>query len=236
MKFTKIALLLTIFILLLGVMTSCRCEPSSETWHFHSYRGEMTFIGGLKMELGFSDASHAYPFAGASNSNIGISFTKDGKVVFTDKEGATHYGTYTYEHQGFNYTSFTITLDNGEIIKGDAMKGNGDPKLALTYKDVIYNFTNQNKRSNITIDDVVKQIVTGEIDTLKEVTVYKTESGYSVAFSEMISYPIKEDTAVFAMRINKDGSYDILDALIEGEALSTYNDDANYIVIYYIEK
>ena len=236
MKFAKIALLLTIFILLLSMMASCRCEPSSETWYFHSYRGEMIFMGGLKMDLGFSDASHVYPFAGASRSDIGISFSKDGKVVFSDKEGETHYGTYTYEHQGFNYTSFTITLDNGEIIKGDAMKGNGDPKLALTYKDVIYNFTNTNKRSNTTIDDVVEQIVAGEIDTLKEVTVYKTESGYSVAFSEMISYPIKEDTAVFAMRINADGSYDILDELFEGEALSTYYDNANYIVVYYIEK
>lgn len=236
MKFSKITSLLLFIILTLTLMVGCRCVPSSEKWYFYSYKDEMVFLNNIKMMLGFSDASHVYPFAGVTNQNIGISFSDDGKIEFTDRDGVTHYGTFTYEHQGLNYTSFTITLENGEIIKGDSMKRNGSPRLALTYKDIIYNFITENKRSSITMDDVVSKIRDGNIESLKEAEVIKKEDGFSVKFSEIISYPIRETTAVYAIRINADGTYEILDQLYEGEALSTYNNEADYVVIYYLEK
>ena len=236
MKIAKIALLLILSILTLAVMTGCRCVPSSEKWYFYSYKGEMTFIGGVKLELGFSDASQAYPFAEAANDKIAISFSKDGKVEFTDVDGATYHGTYTYEHVKSNYTNFTITLENGDIIEGSSIKSGKKAKLSLEYKDIIYNFHTENNRSNIKINDVVDQIFNGEIDGLHEAKVQKTESGFSVLFNDYVSYPIKEGTSVYAMKINADGTYEVLDTIVEGEVLSTYNDKVNYIVLYYIEK
>ena len=236
MKIARIALLLVMIILALTVMTGCRLAPFKEEWHFFSYKENMTFIGGVTLNMGFSDASHAYPFAGVENQNIGISFSKDGKVEFTPKDGITLYGTYTYEHSGFNYTSFTITLENGDVIEGSSMKTAKEKKLALEYKNTVYNFTTEDKRSNITMDRIVERILNGDIDCLHEVAVLKDGDTYGVQFSEMLHYPIKEGTAVFAVQIHKDGTYEILNELHEGNALSTYNNAADYVIIYYVEK
>lgn len=235
MKIAKIALILILSMLALLCFTGCRCEPSTVDWYLYSYNMEMTFIGGVTRDLGFSDASVAYPFAGVEHQSIGISFSEDGDVVFTTREGEILYGTYTYEHVKRNYTNFTITLDNGEIIEGASMKTMKEKKLSLTYKDVIYNFRDQNKRSYITMDSVIQRVRSGADDSLHKVNVEKVDGSYSVRFSDYITYPITEDTAVFAVRIHRDGSYEILDAVLEGEALSTYNDSANYIVIYYVD-
>ena len=235
MKISKIALLLVFIMLALTVMTGCRLAPFKEEWYFYSYVEDITFINGVTLNIGFSDASTVYPFAGVDTDNIGISFTQDGKVEFTAKDGVTRYGTYTFEHIG-NYTSFTITLEDGEIIEGSSMKSLKNKKLALTYKDTIYNFTHEQKRVGIKIDSVIEEIVGGNYGYLNESSVVKTESGFSVKFSEIVSYPIRETTAVYAVQINADGSYEVLSELREGEVLSTYNNEADYVVIYYIEK
>ena len=236
MKISRILSLIIIALLSLTLLVGCRCTPYKEEWHFYSYKQDITFVGGVKLNMGFSDASHAYPFAGVESQNIGISFSKDGKVEFTPKDGKALHGTYTYEHAGRNYTSFTITLENGEIIEGSSIKTLKDTKLALTYQGVIYNFIDKDKRMGITIDDVIRRILDGDKDCLNEATVLKDGDGYAVRFSEMIYYPIKEETAVYAVQIYKDGSYAILDELREGNVLSTYNNGADYIVVYYIEK
>lgn len=236
MKISKIALLLILIILSLNALTSCRCEPSSVNWYLYSYKDNMTFINGVTLNLGFSDASNAYPFAGVENQNIGISFFEDGRVEFTTKEGTTLYGTYTYWHQRTNYTSFKITLENGEIIEGDAIDNLTSKTLVFDYKDVTYNFSNENKRKNITMDDVVKNIHSGNTNSLHRSTVVNNQGTYEVQFSDIVSYVIEEDTAVFAIRINSDGRYDILDEIYEGNVLSTYSNEGNYIVLYYIEK
>ena len=235
MKIKRIALLLTFIILTVTLMTGCRLAPFKEEWYFYSYKEDVTFMNGVTLNLGFSDASIVYPFAGVEADNIGISFTKDGKVEFTSKDGVTHYGTYTYEHSG-NYTSFTITLNNGEIVEGSSMKTSKANKLSLTYKGTIYNFIDEDQRSGVTVNDVISQIMSGKIGDLNEATVFKNEEGYGVRFSEMIYYPITATTAVYAMQINKDGSYEVLTELREGEVLSTYNNQADYVIIYYIEK
>ena len=235
MKFARIALLLILTTLALTLLTGCRLAPFKEEWYFHSYKADVTFIGGKTLNMGFSDASQVYPFAGVENSNIAVSFSKDGKVEFTDKDGVTHHGEFTYKHSG-NYTSFTITLDNGEVIEGSSMKSAKEKKLALTYKDIVYNFTAEQKRSGITTGDVIQKILNGELGDLNEAQVVKTDDGFAVRFSEMVYYPIKDSTSVYAMRINADGTYEVLNELHEGEVLSTYNNKADYVVIYYIEK
>ena len=235
MRIAKISLLLLLITLALVVMTGCRLAPFKEEWHFFSYKEDMTFINGVKFNMGFSDASHAYPFAGIENQNIGISFTKDGNVEFTPKDGKTLYGTYTYENQGLSYTSFTITLDNGDTIEGSSMKTAKEKKLALTYEGTIYNFTTESQRSGITMDDIIERILDGELDSLHEAEVIISGEECGVQFSEMLHYPIKEGTAVFAVRINSDGTYEILDKVYEGKVLSTYNNKADYVVLYYID-
>lgn len=235
MKIARITLLLVFIIIILTVMTGCRLAPFKEEWHFYSYKEDMVFMNGVTLNLGFSDASIVYPFAGVEADNIGISFTKDGKVEFTAKDGITRYGTYTFEHIG-NYTSFTITLEDGEIIEGSSMKNMKGKKLALTYKDTIYNFTDEQKRVGITLDNVISQIRNGSYGELNEASVFKNDDGYAVRFSEMVYYPIRETTAVYAMQINADGSYEVLNELHEGEVLSTYNNEADYVIIYYIVK
>lgn len=236
MKIARIALLLILSMLALTVMTGCRCVPAKENWYFYSYKEDMVFMGGVTRNLGFADASNVYPFAEPKSPDIGISFSKDGKVEFTPNDGKTLYGTYTYEHTSINYTSFTITLENGEKIEGNSYKNMRTKRLALTYKGVIYNFSDEKKSGYTTIDTVIANIKAGDREGLNEAVVVQDGERLLVRFSEMVAFPISTETAVFAVRIHRDGTYTILDEISEGEVLSTYNDSANYIVIYYLDK
>ncbi len=235
MKFARIALLFVLFSLALTLMCGCTLSPHKETWYFHSYKDDMVFMNGVTINMGFSDASQAYPFAGVEHQNIGISFSKDGKVEFTAKDGITRYGTYTSDNEGVQYTTFIITLDNGEVIEGSAQSTVDGKKLALTYQGIIYNFTPDNNRSCITMDDVIFKILDGHYDGLSEANVIKEADQYQVWFSEVMYYPIKDTTAVMAIQINKNGTYEILDEVQEGKVLSTYNNKADYIVLYYVD-
>lgn len=235
-KILKIVMFLVVLIILtLLLLSGCRCKPFKVEWHFFSYKEDMVFINGVTMNAGFSDASHAYPFAGVEHQNIGISFTKDGKVEFTPKDGVTLYGTYIYEQDGLTYTSFTITLDNGEIVEGSCMKTLKETKLALTYQDTIYNFTDKNHRSGTTIYDIIQRILNNDIDSLHEAEVVIDGDKCGVQFSDMLYYPIDDDTVVYAIKIYSNGSYEVLDKVYEGKVLSTYNNKADYIVLYYID-
>ena len=118
-------------------------------------------MGGVVRDLGFSDASIAYPFAGVENANIGISFSSDGTVVFTTRDGVTLRGTYTYKHVKRNYTDFTITLENGEKIEGSSIKTLKEKKLSLEYNGVIYNFTDTDKRQYVSMESVIKRVSSG---------------------------------------------------------------------------
>ena len=235
-KILKVALFLVVLIILtLLLLRGCRCKPYKVDWNFFSYKEDVVFINGVTLNMGFSDASHTYPFAGVQNQNIGISFSKDGKVEFTPKDGVTLYGTYTFENDGLTYTSFTITLENGEIAEGSCMKTLQETKLALTYQGIVYNFTKGNQRKGTTIYDITQRVANGDYDTLSEAEVIIRGGECGVQFSEMLYYPIKEGTAVFAIRVHSNGSYEILDQVVEGKVYSTYNNKADYIVIYYID-
>ena len=235
-KILKIALFIVVLIIAVFLLlNSCHCKPFKEEWHFFSYKADMVFLNGVTLNMGFSDASHAYPFAGIEHQNIGISFTKDGKVEFTPKDGVTLHGTYTYENDGVTYTSFTITLENGEIVEGSCMKTLQETKLALTYQGIVYNFTDKGQRTGTTIYDVIERILNGDYDCLSEAEVIITDGECGVQFSEMMYYPINEGTAVYAIRIHSNGTYEVLDKVEEGKVYSTYNNKADYIVLYYVD-
>ena len=73
-KILKIALFVVVLIIAVFLLlNSCHCKPYKEEWHFFSYKADMVFLNGVTLNLGFSDASHAYPFAGIEHQNIGIS-------------------------------------------------------------------------------------------------------------------------------------------------------------------
>ena len=84
--------------------------------------------------------------------------------------------------------------------------------------------------------EIIEDVSSGEVKGLHKSTVEKSDDGYLVRFSDIVYYTIAEQTAVVAIRIEEDGGYVILDEIYEGNALSTYNENAGYVVIYYIEE
>lgn len=233
MKTRKIALIL-IMILALSLLTACRCEPASETWYLSSYVKKSTFIGGVERSFGFSQASIIYPFAYADLDKSGISFTEDGKVSFSTYEGEALDGTYTFEHVG-NYTVVTITFENGESIKADCIKQSDGSWLIFTFRDVKYTFYNYKREKGMTLDEIVAEVRGGNTEGLHPATVEREGDVLGVVFNEFVYYPIGETTAVYAIHIKADGTYEVLDEIREGEVYSTYNNDGDYVVLYYID-
>ena len=235
MKLIKIASFLIALLLVMTVMSGCRLAPTSETWYLSSYVKTVSFIGGVERNFGFALASDVYPFAYADLSSVSINFEDDGTVDFIAWDGEHVRGIFTYEHVG-NYTNVYMTFDNGERAEGSSIKKlSGEKYLIFDYKDVNYTFTTFSRGKSLTLDEIVESVRNGESESLYEVTVTKQEDMFVAQFSEMISYNIASDTAAYAIEIHSDGTYTVLDALKEGKALSTYNESANYIVLYYIE-
>ncbi len=233
MKTRKIALIL-IMILALSLLTACRCEPASETWYLSSYVKKSTFIGGVERSFGFSQASIIYPFAYADLDAVNINFTEDGKMTFTTYDGESLSGTYTFEHVG-NYTVVTVNLDNGESFKADCIKQSDGSWLIFTFRDVKYTFYNYKREKGMTLDEIVAEVRGGNTEGLHPATVAREGDVLGVVFNEFVYYPIGETTAVYAIHIKADGSYTVLDEVREGEVYSTYNNDGDYVVLYYID-
>ena len=235
MRLLKNISFLIIIIFIMFLMVGCRLVPSTETWYLSSYKKSMAFIGGLEQEVGFSQASLAYPFASADFDTVRINMIDDGSFSFTAWTGEEVSGTYIYEHVG-NYTNVYFTSDSGETFSGSCMaKINGDKYLVFNYKDVTYTFYHMRRDRGPTLEQIVETVKKGEANNLHKATVTKQEDFYIAEFSEMVSYKIASDTLIYAIEINADGSYTVLDAIREGEAMSTYNDGSNYIVLYYID-
>lgn len=235
MKLIRITSFLMVFILLLAFMTGCRLDPTKDTWYLSSYVKTISFIGGVERDFGFALASDVYPFAYADLSSVSINFSDDGKVDFVAWDGEHVSGTFTYEHVG-NYTNVYMSFDNGERAEGSCIKKlSGAKYLMFIYKDVTYTFSPNERGKSLTLDEIVESVRNGDSQSLYEVTVTKQEDMYVAKFSDMISYNIASDTAAYAIDIHADGTYTVLDELREGRALSTYNQSANYIVLYYID-
>lgn len=235
MRRIRLVSLFMVMLMLLVTLSACHCEPSSEEWHLYSYVKKTQFIGGVERDMGFSTASVAYPFCNADFNKTKISFSS-GNVHFSTWEGEALEGTYTYEHIG-NYTRVYMSFSNGETAEGDAMKGFwGESRLVFKFRDVQYTFSDNKIEAKQTLEEIVKTVKDGKTKVLHPATVSKTEGGYNVRFSEIVSYFAAEDTAVYAIKIASDGSYSVLEEILEGEVLSTYNEDANYVVLYYVEK
>lgn len=236
MKLSKIALLLAVIFILFTFVTACRCAPDSQRWYLRSYVKSISFIGGVERNYGFSQASVTYPFASADFSKVYIEFGDDGSLAFSTWEGEELKGTYTYDHT-INYTNIYFNFENGDTVTASAMKTIlGEIKLMFVYRDVTYTFTPQEFTAGPTLDEIVATVASGEAQELHSARVEKMDEAYAIVFSEYVQYETTEQTAIYAVQIHADGSYDVLDEVLEGEALSTYNEQAGYVVLYYIEK
>lgn len=235
MKTKSITFILIMILVLLPLLSACRCEPSSETWYLFSYKNKMTFMGGIEMTLGHSDASLAYPFAGTMTEETGIKFYEDGRVDFVTWDGEHLLGTYTYEHVGQNYTTFTVTFENGETLSGESADYFGNKKLVFTFRETSYTFSTENEREGIGLDDIVARVHAGDIGYLAECEITKGEENYNVQFTEISSFTITKETAVYAIHIDADGNYEILDEIREGKAIASAKSESNMIVIYYVD-
>lgn len=227
-----------IIILLLGALfcfSGCHCEPSEVDWLLQSYVLDYEFVGGVHRKIGFASASVPFSFVSADFENTYIRFSKDGNVELSTNEGERLYGTYTTENVG-NYTTFHAVFQNGEELDGDVMKSLiGGDQLVFTFRDISYTFGTE-KREQTNMDDIIATVRSGEATGLYEASVAVTDDGgYEIVYSENYTYSVDEETAIYAVRINSDGSYEELHEIYEGAALSTYNETANYVVIYYVE-
>ncbi len=235
MKFSRIALLFLAMLLLLSVMTSCRCVPSDVEWHLQFYKADFTFIGGVVRTVNFSISSVSYPFAKAEKRVINVDFNDDGSVSFTTRDGETLNGTYTYEHQGSNYTKFTVTFENGEVATGDSGSYFGSSFMNFNFRGVSYSFIDKDYLTEENESYVVHQIRNGDAKNLSEATVKSGDEGYSVEFKGGDTVTISADTAVFAAHIDANNKYTALDEIRLGSCYAEYIEELDYLILYYID-
>lgn len=234
MKKTSLILAIILMLASLACLASCHCEPSSVDWKLQSYIVNYEFVGGVHRKIGFASASVPFPFVSADFENTYIRFSEDGSVEFSTNEGERLFGTYTSENVG-NYTTFHVVFTNGEELEGDSINLLDGDKLTFTFRDISY-FFGTKVQEQTSMDEIIATVRSGEATGLYDATVARTEEdGWEIVYSEDYTYSVNEETAIYAVRINADGTYEELHELHEGSALSTYNETANYIVIYYLE-
>ena len=235
MKLVRIVLLTLAMLLLLGVFASCTCVPSSVEWHLKNYNMDMEFIGGVVKTVTFSEISVAYPFAGINTKDTSIKFYDDGRVRFVTWDGEELNGTYTYKHEGSNYTKFTIEFDNGEKIDGDSASYFGSEYITFIFRNIVYNFTGKLDRVDYELKHVIQALRTGNGDTTYECTVSKVDEGYKLTFIGGAEVIINSESVVFAAHIDENDNFTVLDEIKEGECRAQYIEEVNYTILYYID-
>lgn len=136
------ALILLIFLsLCILLLTSCRCEPSTVEWHLLEVTEDLAFANGVTAEMTFNGYyGLTSPFGEyASVERCQVEFSKDGGFKMS-LDGEELSGTYTYRHNGFSDTSFTVTLDTGESFSGTSVSYYGGDSLEFEFRGVKYEF------------------------------------------------------------------------------------------------
>ncbi len=132
--------------LFLITLTSCRCEPSTVEWHLVEVSEELTFANGAAAEMTFNGyCGLTSPFGEyASAERCQVEFSEDGGFRMS-LDGEELSGSYTYRHNGFSDTSFTVTLDTGESFSGTSVSFYGGNRLEFEFRGTRYKF---NERSD----------------------------------------------------------------------------------------
>ncbi len=143
MKKHKIYLLLLLLSLCLLVLCSCRCDPAEREWYLLEMTDDVTFSNGVTEKLTISGSVDIYqPFAGAYAEPCQVEFYEDGGF-FGSFDGEELSGTYTYKHNGFRDTGFTVNLENGEHFSGTSVSYYGGSELKFEFRGESYKFSDR---------------------------------------------------------------------------------------------
>ena len=135
---------ITIFALMLLcllVLTSCRCNPGDYEWELCSITEEIAFSNGMKKEMsynGYLGINQPWGSRGYAERCV-VEFLPDGEFKMS-LDGEQLSGHYTYRHNGYTNTSFTVYLDTGESFTGVSASGYGFRRLSFEFRGVLYEF------------------------------------------------------------------------------------------------
>ena len=135
---------ITIFalvLLCLLVLTSCRCNPGDYEWELCSITEEIAFSNGMKKEMsynGYLGIDQPWGSRGYAERCV-IEFLPDGEFKMS-LDGEQLFGYYTYRHNGYTNTFFTVYLDTGENFTGESASGYGFRRLSFEFRGVVYEF------------------------------------------------------------------------------------------------
>ncbi len=234
MKKVRPILLFFVLFTFAFLLSGCRCYPGKHDWEIVHYTKGVEFIGGITREVTYNGASFLFPFAVPSSEETYITFTEDGKVSFKPCDGEFLEGTYTIKHNGFSSTDFTLTFENGEKAEGNGasymMSGT---HIEFSFRGITYRFEPY-ADGHSTQDDIVWELRNGNDGTLKTATVTKSETGFTVSFSND-SYSIVNETAVCAMLLDTNDMLIPLGEVREGECLAVIDAEQDIVTLYYIE-
>ena len=135
---------ITIFALMLLcllILTSCRCDPGDYEWELCSITEDVAFSNGMKKEMAYSGyLGITQPWGSRGYSErCEVEFSPDGEVKMS-LDGEQLMGYYTYRHNGYTNTTFTVYLDTGESFTGVSASGYGFRRLSFEFRGVLYEF------------------------------------------------------------------------------------------------
>ena len=143
MKKYKLYLLLLFLFLCLFMLCSCRCNPAEYQWYLSGLTEDVTFSNGITEKVSISGSVDIYqPYAVDYAERCRVEFRDDGSFL-GDFNGEELSGTYTYKHNGFANTSFTVNLENGESFFGASVSFYGGRELWFEFRGTSYEFTDR---------------------------------------------------------------------------------------------
>ena len=134
-------ILLMLMLLCLLALTSCRCNPSEYEWSLLSITEDITFSNGMKKEMeynGYLGITQPWGSRGYSERCV-VEFSPNGEFVMC-LDGEHLFGYYTYHHNGYTDTTFTVYLNTGENFTGVSVDGYGFRRLSFEFRGVLYEF------------------------------------------------------------------------------------------------
>ena len=148
MKNFKLLILLFSLLLCIFALSSCRCEPSTSEWYLYEITEKLTFSNGAEATLAFNGhvgLTQPWGERGVAE-RCEIEFSEGGGFKMS-LDGEELLGSYTYRHNGFNDTSFTVTLNSGESFSGEAVSYIYGNKLEFEFRGAKYNFSERSDDS-----------------------------------------------------------------------------------------
>jgi len=228
-KLRKFALPL-LMVLLAALLSGCKLEPAAETWHLQGYIKNTAFMGGVEREVVYGNATVEYPFAGASAEKTNIAFTADGKVQFSTCDGEKLEGTYTME------PVFTLLFDNGEKAEGKCSKTMlGGSRMEFVFRGVCYYFSPREPREFRGQAELLQNLRVENNPHLCDAKVEIEGDAITVTYRGGAVWHVTENTAVYAMHLDKNNVLTPLDSLREGKCRMAYVKQDDYMVLYYME-